>query len=411
MVTKRLLAALALACCALLARAAWLPLQLDMPKRDNPVDPYNPENLKKLYSQATALATLTPIPVATATATQTPCPLCTPTPTPTFCVCTPTFTPTWSPTLCVGCAAAVIASYPANGSTIEVPYDPKSDSASIAPYVIRVVFYFNQNMDPTTFNAPMAVTISPTVSFSVYAEGSNSLIVYLLTIKNYASDIPARLNTNYIITLGSAIKTVAGQSLAPYSLNFTTGPFRLVRFGNGKGTLSRFACYFNGILNTSMNPAAALSISPGGYNGWSYVSNGEIQFQMCDIKPSTDYTLSYTGGLSDINGNFAPATTLSARSEPLRVSSISGAPYGFSINFNYPMDITATANQISISPVGWQEQYGYNNCSYGYSAGGVSLRHNANYPTGNYTVTVGAGAKTLSGVFLGAPVTYNIYIP
>lgn len=408
---KRWLGSLLLMAVVGSAWAGFLPFQLDAPKHDNPVDPYNPANLNKLYAQATSVAVYTAIPVVTQTPTQTPCGGCTPTNTPTVCACTPTPVPTPTVTACAGCAPAVVATHPGNGVTVEVPYLYTGSDDSYNASHVEVVFFFNQTMDASTYYAPMAVTISPACSFSVGWVDSRSLIVYLSTVPSGPSNTPLQLNSTYTIGLGTAIKSIDGQALMPSNTSFSTGSFKFVGFFDAWtrsqgvfNTQNTTSAYFNAPLDTSIPLAGKISSSPNIISGLNYYySNGNVtnyvQLTTClNPVPNQLYTFSYNGGNKDPLGATAGAVT------PTNIESSSfsityfGAPTfpssSPSIDFNYPFDTTATAAAISLlSGDSISTSYNSSGC---YQSLSIS-RVGGWTPGTTYTLIVGTGARSLNG--------------
>jgi hypothetical protein len=410
---KRLFVLTAGLAVAVALTAAWLPFQLDAPKRTNPVDPLNPDNLNRVYAFVTMQPT--PIPVATSTPVPTPCPGCTPTPAPTPCgACTPT------PTPCVGCAPAVIHSRPANGETVQIPYLFQTqkiydDNAGR----VELLFVFNQDMDLSTFSAPMAVSISPAVSFSVGWVDLRSLVVYLSYNSIYSVDNPLRFNTTYTVNLGSSIKSLQGQPLAPMSTSFTTGSFRFVAFfggahpqgmfGPGYSTSSRV--FFNGPLNHSIPLGGKIISTPDVINSMAYAGTNSVAMTLCNgLVPSTNYTFTYTGGVTNIDGDVAAAVPAqSFLSQPFKVTNMylnTGVVY---VGFGYPVEVASVGPAISMTP----NDPVTVNVSNSDCSGFATVQRVGSFVSGtSYTITVGTGVRSLAGgVNLTDPQAFSFIAP
>lgn len=309
--------------------AAFLPLQLDPPKHDNPVDPLSPQGLARLN------ALLTPVVVQ----------------------------------------PKVVSAQPVSGTVVDIP-------STIQPITVlnggvwMLTLNFNTDMDTSSYSSPGALSLSPAADFTLGAVSARS-VTLLLDTSNDSGPNPLRLNTAYTVAVGSAIRSTAGLPLIPASLHYTTGPFQLATLlsGNNAGaadgvfypeaqTSSNWGSFLCAVFNAPLDSTVLLSnqvqVSPNVITGlqWggtlgSTANVNSVVYSVCNVVPSTAYTFAYSGGIVGPGGASAAAVTgLVRTAEPLRLFvwySPPSFPY-LVVGCNYQVDMTSANAALSISP-------------------------------------------------------------
>ena len=363
---KRGLLLLALVAGVVGLRAGFLPLQLDPPKHDNPVDPLNPKNLAHLFDTPTPAATSTAGPTATASPTSTPSPTASPSRTDS-----PVVPPTASPTPVL---PQLISELPLNNATVNIPFVSGPVGLGNAGKW-ELTLRFNMDMDVTTFSQAGAVVFSPPAD-AVLTGATARSATYTLNTTNSGGIHPLAVGTAYTVSVGSAIHAATGVPLVPATLNYTTGPFALAVLLTGNsfadGVLygsvvneppanwkPLIGAVFNAPLDTSVFPTNQVQCSPNVIVDESYQNIGNISdvnqlsLNLCGVLPNATYTFSYTGGIKDRNGNVAaPVSNLVRVAEPIRVVGYSCPPdtQYLVVNFNYSIDTVSGPSAFTISP-------------------------------------------------------------
>jgi|GEM_PF-2986776 hypothetical protein len=353
-----LMLALALAVAGL--KAAFLPFQLDPPKHDNPVDPLNPKNLSRLFG--TPRPTSTPPPSPTASPSPTPVRSATP---------SPTASPSPTPVL-----PQLADELPLNHATVNLPFVAEPVTQSNAGQW-ELTLRFNMDMDTTTFPLAGAVVFAPPADVILKSSTARSA-TYVLNTTNGGGSHPLAVGTAYTVSVSSVIHAATGVPLVPATLNYTTGPFALATLltGNFSGYADGVlypevineppssweplvGAVFNAPINTSVLPSNQIQCSPNIIANEMYNNQGAVtdinmvSLAICGAVPSTPYTFSYTGGITDRNGNTAaPVGGMLRTSEPLRAVGYQAPPdtQYLVVNFNYPLDAASGAAAGTVVP-------------------------------------------------------------
>jgi hypothetical protein len=381
--------------------AAFLPLQLDPPKHDNPLDPLSPQGLARL----SVAPTPTPMPGR----------------------------------------PQVVALTPLSGTTVAVPCSTQVlYPGSVGRF--EVLVRFDRPMDTNSFLQPGAVTSAPPADItSISAVGAQTLDFVLDTVAD-GGPYPLQLGTHYTFTLSPVIHSANATPLSPTALGYTTGPFAMAELFSGNATglnngiffpscnIPQALCLaFNGPLDNTVPVGAQLAAAPdpGLITGMSYGAAGgngainTVQYTVCGGQPATAYTFAYTGGLKSTGGMTASAVTgLAEISEPLRGVSAnyangSGGSFAVNLGFNYQVNLTAAngAGVVTFSPaltLPWAANWYNDGC------GNASVSIQDPISSSNQfiqsglteTVTVSAALTDLvGGVHLTAPYSFTFYQP
>jgi hypothetical protein len=187
-----------------------------------------------------------------------------------------------------------------------------------------------------------------------------------MTTTNGGGSHPLAVATAYTVSVTSVIHAATGVPLVPATLNYTTGPFALATLltGNSNGYSDGvlypevineppatweplMGAVFNAPLNTSVLPTNQVQCAPNVIANEVYNNQGSfsdinmVSLEICGAVPNALYVFSYTGGITDRNGNVAaPVGGLARTSEILRVVGYQAPPdtQYLVVNFNYPLD-------------------------------------------------------------------------